>query len=197
MNPTSRIKKVLALLAVVAFATVAAGCTNNDKTQQAAQVVADNHTPYVTKNDIEFKNYNARQIIADDPTTILWCTAAFPGTGLPMFTVPIVGKLTSSGKRPYAQSTTSDTLGPDGMYGTSVEYRYGFTPAGVYVDFTGLPTYCSTEPSTWQKDSTKIVLGTDPALLAAQKAAQAALAKGDTAGANKILQDAILAAGGN
>lgn len=184
------------LVGLASLVLALSACSANDQSQQQAQQVALNHNAYVTKNDIEFKNYNKRQQLADDPTTILWCTAAFPSTGSPLFTVPIVGKLTSSSKRPYPEGTT-DTLGPDGMYGSSVEYRYGFTPGGIYVDFTGISTFCTTEPAIWQKDSTKIVLGSDPALLDAQAKAQAALKAGNADDAEKILTDAINAAGGN
>lgn len=185
-------KQIVTGLAIV---LIVLACTPNDQSQQQAQNLSDTHNAYVMKNDVEFKNYNKREIISDDPTTILWCTAAFPIPGSPLFTIPIVGKLTSSNKRPYPDSTGQP--GPDGMFGSSSEYRYGFTPAGVYVDFTGLSTFCSTEPTIWQTQSTKIIMGVDNTLQAAEAKAQQQLAAGDTAGANKTLQDAINAAGGN
>lgn len=175
---------------------VAIGCTNLGNTEQQAIARSESRTPYVTKNDVEYNNYDARQRIADDPTTLLWCTAAFPVPGSPLFTVPVVGKLTSGSKRPYQAGTTNDPIGPDGMYGSSVPYRYGFTPEGVYVDFTDMATYCTTQPSVWQKESTDLTLKTDPALLAAQVEARKLLAAGDAAGAQRVLEDAIKAAGG-
>jgi hypothetical protein len=82
------------------------------------------------------------------------------------------------------------------MFGSSGEYRYGFTPAGVYNDWTGLETFCTTEPSVWQREKTTIVMASDPDLLKAQQDAQAALKAGDPVKAEQILQAAITAAGG-
>lgn len=171
----------------------AGGCSNLATSEQAAITRSQDRVPYVTQNDVEYNNYDARQRIADDPTTILWCTAAFPVPGSPLFTVPVVGKLTSGSKRPYP---SPDAIGPDGMYGGSVAYRYGFTPEGVYVDYTDMATYCTTQPTVWQKESTDLVLKIDDALAAAQVEARKALANGDAAGAQQILEDAIKVAGG-
>lgn len=157
---------------------------------------------YIPTKDIEFNNYNERQKLADDPTAILWCTTAFPFPGTPLFTVPIVGKLTSGNKRPYPTSqvhvyyASNGTYNPelpgsDGMYGSSGEYRYGFTPAKVYVEFYNMPTYCTTEPSIWQKEKTELVLQSDPSLLDAQKRAQQALVSNNPAEAQRILEQAI------
>ena len=147
---------------------------------------------YVMKNDVEYRNYNRRQQLADDPTSILWCTSAFPVPGSPMFTIPIVGKLTSGSKRPFPISDTQP--GPDGMYGSSGEYRYGFTTSGMYADWYNMQTFCTTEPTVWQRQSTTLVMQADPELLRVQTAARAALARGDTAEANRILSAGIAAA---
>jgi hypothetical protein len=163
--------------------------TQADQNAAAASDSAVNNEAhaYIPHNNVEFNNYNARQKIADDPTTILWCTSAFPIPNSPMFTVPIVGKLTSSGKR---IANLSDP-GPDGMTGTSSDYRYGFTPAGVYVDFYNLQTFCTTEPTVFQRSSTKIVLAIDGNLSSAQAAAQAALKAGHPDQAQQILLQAL------
>jgi hypothetical protein len=176
-----------ALIAACAVALALTGCTAQDNASQAATDLAANRTDiYIMKNDVEFKNYNKRQQIADDPTTILWCTFAFPIPSSPLVTVAVVGKLTSGGKRPF------DTQpGPDGMYGTSGEYRYGFAPGDVYSDFYGLPTYCTNKPMIWQRQDTKIVMGADPVLMDAQNRAQAAMKSGNTTEANRILSEAI------
>ena len=187
------------LLALVLGACAGDTTSPNQSAQAAAQAKAAGHSPYVPVNDVEFNNYNMRMKISDDPTTILWCTSAFPIPSSPLFTVPVVGKLTSSSKRPYSTSTVDTTTGntyspelpgPDGMYGTSTDYRYGFTPAGVYVDFYNMQTFCTTEPTVWQRQNTTIVLGQDSGLSLAQTAAQVELAAaikadkaGDTAGA--------------
>jgi hypothetical protein len=64
------------------------------------------------------------------------------------------------------------------MYGSSGEYRFGFSPSRVYYDFYGIETFCTTEPTIFQKEKTVIVSGTDSDLLAAQKAAQQVLRDG-------------------
>lgn len=196
-------------LAIVATGVLLAGCnsvttppTQAQQAQDAARAKAANHQVYVPKNDIELKNYNARQEISDDPTTILWCTSSFNTPNSPLFTVPIVGKLTSGSKRPYSTSQVMNTYeysstyspelpGPDGMYGPSEDYRYGFSPTGVYSEFYNLPTYCTTEPKVWQTQTTKIVLASDPSLLAAQEQAQALIKAGKGAEAEHVLETAI------
>jgi hypothetical protein len=194
---------LVGVLGAVFVLTTAEDCGTQSAASQAqaeAAQKAQNHAAYIPKNDIEFNNYNARMKISDDPTTLLWCTSAFPIPSSPLFTVPVVGKLTSSSKRPYSTSTVNTTSansyspelpGPDGMYGPSTDYRYGFTPAGVYVDFYNLQTYCTTEPSVWQRQATKIVLGTDDKLFQAQQKARQLLAAGDKAGAERVLEAAI------
>jgi hypothetical protein len=199
---------VVALSIVAVFVLMADACsgssssTPQENAQAAAANKAANHVIYVPHNDVELQNYNARQKLADDPTTLLWCTSAFPIPGSPMFTVPVLGKLTSANKRPtptsqvqsYYQSGGSyspDLPGPDGFYGSSSDYRYGFTPGGVYVDFYNLQTFCTTEPTVFQRQSTKIVMQVDANLAAAQLQAQAALRAGNAAQAQQILQQAL------
>lgn len=162
------------------------GCDNQQRAMQEAQNRAENRSAYVPRNDLEFNNYDRRQQLSDDPTAILWCTSAFPIPSSPLFTVPIVGKLTSGGKRPFPADP-----GPDGMYGTSGDYRYGFTPADQYAEWYNMPTFCTTEPTIWQRKETVIVMQNDPELLTAQNAAREALKKGDTKEANRILENAI------
>jgi hypothetical protein len=184
----------IALLAVIGV-TLLAGCfeTNNgggnNAAQQAALDKAAHNQVYQQKNAVELNNYNARQKIADDPTTILWCTGAFPIPSSPLFTVPILGKLTSASKRPFSTSqvvfTDSTNLnyspelpGPDGMYGPSDTYRYGFTPGGVYVEFSGsMETFCTTQATVWQRQNTTIVVATDDKLTKASQGCQALLPK--------------------
>jgi len=200
--------KIVAVMMLTAFLFIAAGCANTGEknvAQKQAEEKALGRTPYEMKNDVEFNNYNRRQVLADDPTVILWCTSAFPVPSSPLFTVPIVGKLTSGGKRPYPTQITRtydgdqyfpEIPGPDSMYGSSGEYRYGFTPAGVYADFYGISTFCTTEPMIWQRESTKIVMQSDPTLLDAQNKAREALKNGDSTGAEKILEEAVKKAQG-
>lgn len=176
-----RHKWVAAAVGFVLILGVAACSQGSSATKDAANANRRLQTDvYRPKNDVEFHNYNERLKIADDPSTILWCTAYLANPNVKPLTYPIVGKLTSSGKRPYASVDTNgdERAGPDHMLGTSTEYRYGFTPGGAYVDFTDIPTVCTTEPTVYQATQTTIILGTDPGLLAATNAAEAALKAG-------------------
>lgn len=203
-------KILKATVLLVAALTTLTACTSGENAA-AKKATAGNASlqaqVYNPTNNVEFNNYNERQKIADDPATILWCTAYLDNPNVPPITYPIVGKLTSSNKRPYATTVnaasgdTDEVPGPDKMYGTSTEYRYGFTPGGVYVDFTGINTICTTEPTVYQATKTTIVLQTDTALNAAATQAHAALTAGKQANgtisqqatdqANSILQKQI------
>lgn len=164
--------KRLTIFALAAATLALAACdTPQYKAQREAELRAANRAAFVPQNALDFDNYDRRLRLSDDPTTIVWCSAAFPTPGAPIITVPIVGKLTSGGKRPFGTDP-----GPDGMYGSSGEYRYGFTPGGNMVDFTGIATFCTTEPTVWQREATTIVVAQDPGLAAASATAQRALA---------------------
>lgn len=198
-------RKPLVWIAAGLGLALVCSCCNEDNSPAAqsrkkAEEMSSQRAAYVPKNDIEFKNYNRRQELADDATAILWCTSAFPIPSSPLFTVPIVGKITSGGKRPYAteinmcgssMSYYPELPGPDGMFGPSGEYRYGFTPGGIYADWYGMPTFCTTEPMVWQRESTTIVMQTDPLFSEAHKRAREALKAGKEDEARKILEDAI------
>ncbi len=188
-------------LAVVLLATA---CDVPQESEASKQAQDNNERMqsqvYVQHNNVEFQNYNDRQKVADDPATILWCTAYPTNPNARPVTVPIRGKLTSSDKRPYATTTArsgaTDSVyspeipGPDGMYGSSVPYRYGFTPAGVYVDFTDLQTVCTTEPTVYQSQQTELVLRTDQPLSDASAKARTALQAGNPGEAARILEQA-------
>lgn len=183
-------KKAIAVVVLAATCGVAlAACTADETSgQQAAQDIAKNRQVFVPKNDVEGRNYNARQSMADNPATLIWCTAYPTNPNAKAFTVPIVGKLTSGNKRPYATSQVKDYSssdsgtynpelpGPDGMYGTSGEYRYGFDPAGNYHDYYNIETYCTSVPDVIQKETTTIVVKVAGDLATADAQAQTALA---------------------
>lgn len=185
-------KWLLAMVSVLALVTTA--CWGEDTassppagTKRAEQVARDRQN-YEPKNDVEGRNYNARLRIADDPATLVWCTSFPTNPNAPLITVPIVGKLTSGNKRPYPTQQEKvphyqgggfeynpELPGPDGFYGSSGEYRYGFRPDGVYVDFYNLETYCTTEPTTFQREKTLIDLGSDAGLSSVDAKVQEAL----------------------
>lgn len=193
----------LAAFLVIGALLASIGCITSKPLNEAqgnALERAKDRKNYDLRNDIEGRNYNWREELADDPTTILWCTSAFPIPSSPLFTIPIAGKLTSGNKRPYPTSQyindnsfNPELPGPDGFYGQSSEYRYGFGPAGKaeYSDFYNMPTYCTTVPRIWQRETTTIVMAEDPVLLEAQNRAKQALAQGRSEDAQRILGEAV------
>lgn len=163
-----------------------AACSSQDQAREEARNIAENREYYVMKNDVEYKVYDRRLRLVDNPNTIWWCTTSFNNPSSPIFTVAIQGKLTSGGKRPFP-----DDPGPDGMYGTSGDYRYGFTPGGMYTDYYNLAVFCTTEPTIWQREETSLVLASDPALLAAQNQAIELMKDGRGEEAQQVLEEAI------
>lgn len=202
-----KVKLAAAIIAAGAVATLSA-CGGTTSAQDASAKASDalQSQIYLSKHNVEFRNYNLRQKLADDPSTILWCTFFPPGvqgtsngsTPGQAFTVPIAGKLTSSNKRPYSGTYSADNggpgtevPGPDHMFGSSAEYRYGFDPTlAVYYEFTTLASFCTTEPTVWQAKSTQIVVNTDPTLASLTKAAEAAMKANDPKKAYSLLKGA-------
>ncbi|AXH70455.1 hypothetical protein HOT75_gp068 [Gordonia phage Daredevil] len=198
--------KVFAGVAALGLAAGLTACGQSDPAVQSDKdkvnaQVNNRGGAYIPKNNVEFNNYNEAQKLYDSPNTIIWCTATFPNDSAPLFTVPIRGKLTSSSVSYFrgqelaydnGENWTAEARSVDGMYhGNPPGYRYGFTPSGQYVDFFGLETFCTTQPTQFQREKTEIALAVDPGLADAQKRAQDALAKGDQAGAQKILEGAL------
>lgn len=152
---------------------VVACSSEPEKPSSSGQNIADKRQNVTLKNDVEGKNYNRRLQLADDPASLIWCTGYPPAANQKAFTVPIVGKLTSGNKRPTPTEKVridTDTLGseynpelpgPDGMFGSSGEYRYGFDPAGNYHEFYGMAVRCTSVPTIIQKESLEITLSGD------------------------------------
>ena len=188
------------MMVILAMALAGCGALNSNQStaQQNAQNLASNRATYTVKNDTDGGNYYKRLAIADDPTTILWCTYYPTTVGSAPITFSIVGKMTSSGKRPFPMSTCQEYSceNPDaqGMYGTSDAYVYGFGPAGEYMEVHDWG-FCTNLPTTYQA-TTIMFQGTDPALQEATTKARQLLASGDAAGAQAILDAAIKASGG-
>lgn len=160
-----RALSVAVLLGTAAIALSSCSSDSSSNAQKTALETAQSRKNYIPKNDVEAKNYNARQALADDPATLIWCSVFPTNPNIKPFTIPIVGKLTSGNKRPDPTLLSKtgndytynpDLPGSDGMYGTSGEYRYGFDPAGQYHDFYNLETYCTTVPDIIQKQTTMI-----------------------------------------
>lgn len=197
-----KVIKVLIVLILLTSCRPTATTQQQEIQQQVQQEMAERET-YVSTHNVEFDNYNKRQEIADDPTTLLWCTFFPPTMGQEPFTVPIVGKLTSGNKRPFP-STEIRTGGewdvtynpelpqPDGMYGSSGQYRYGFTPAGYYTDYTGLASFCTTQPTIWQRNQTQIVFEVDTEYAEMQVELKSLLGAGDFEGAAALFNTATI-----
>lgn len=204
-------------LAMMAIALLLVGCSDPGSTNEAApnskasaqeeaQQRIEDRSYEIPNNDVEFNNYNRRIALGDDPTSIIWCTAVFDNPSMKALTFPIAGKLTSGSKRPYATERAieygggytkeyePELPGPDGMYGSSSDYRYGFTPGEEYVDFTNVSTICTSTPMVVQTQEVRLALTINDALAEADQAAQQALAEGDTATATDILLSAVKAA---
>lgn len=161
----------------------------NQKGRETVQEVNESLAPPVVHNFTEYKNYMAAQKLADDPSTILWCTTTWGNANAPLVTVPIAGKLTSSSVSlfPSTQTLLDTSTGGrlynpelpsvDGMFhGNPPPYRFGFTPGGQYAEFLGMPAFCTTALTKFQRQSTNVTVTIDASMVAAQKAAEKALA---------------------
>lgn len=204
-------KRLLILLVVALLALAVTGCDVEEKTPEntAAKQIerhAKQRSPYIPKNDVEFKNYNAAQKLYDSPDTIIWCSTTWGNASAPLVTVPVTGKLTSSSTtffRPEAP-----VHGDTGEYGGDIglgssrsvdglfhpnppQYRYGFTPGGQYVDFFNMPTFCTTALTKFQRQATKVQVEFDAEARAAQAKAEKALERGDKRGAQEALSEAL------
>lgn len=199
-------KLVLVVGCAVALTACGQDHTVKSTAQDKAIDTAKTRNNYAPVNDIEGHNYNARMTLADNPATIIWCSAYPANPNVKPFTVPIVGKLTSGNKRPYPTAVVEtfdrygsynpELPGSDGFYGTSGEYRYGFSPDGQYHDFYNLETYCTSEPTLIQKNTTDIAVTiTDPASIKTAEAALATCRKADP-NPSKACAAAVTALGG-
>jgi hypothetical protein len=168
------VRHFVTAVALLAVTLPVAACGSSDgKSQPSQSQQVEHHAAkqkaYLPQNDVELKNYNAAQRLYDDPTSVLWCTFAFSNPSAPLVTVPVAGL----------------------FHPNPPQYRYGFTPGGQYVDFFNTETYCSSKPTKFQRQQTKVSLSVDPGLSKADTSAQAALKAGNKAEAQRILERAI------
>jgi hypothetical protein len=201
-------RKTVAIVGAALLASVSlAGCdiaddgvkdTRKAQSEQNKQKF-DVRTPPDVTGDTEYNNYIKAQELYDDPANIIWCTATWANSAAPIFTVPIAGKLTSSsvsyfpsstqkfdGNSSYGYTWSEENPSVDGMYhGNPGPYRYGFTPGGQYVDFTGMETFCTTQLTEFQRQ-TLTVSNTAPEDSATAQAEEK-LKAGDAQGAQDIL----------
>lgn len=199
--------KVAALPLAMLGALTLAACdetTPAPKTerQQVEEQKATRADVYIPQNNVEFNNYNKAQELYDNPSSIIWCTTTWGNASAPLVTVPVAGKLTSSSVSYFPnQETKRVDLGEfdgdilveapsvDGMYhGSPGPYRFGFTPGGQYVDFTNMPTFCTTALTEFQRQSTEVSISNDDVSASIQEQAEAALQSGDADEAQRLLE---------
>jgi len=197
-------KRRNALAACVVVAVIA-GCGASVANDQLNGVdeKANSHQTFIPKNNVERNNYEKAQKLYDSPSTIIWCSTTWGNASAPIVTVPIAGKLTSSSVSFFPSSRlrefgsdageyTPERRSVDGMYhGSPPPYRYGFTPGGQYVDLFNMPTFCTTALTKFQRQKTQVAVAYDEVAEAADSQAEAALERGDKAGAQRILEDAV------
>lgn len=175
--------------------------TREDQAQKSKAKFEGRQPPKVT-GDAEYQNYiNAQEKVYDDPANIIWCTGTIGNAAdSPIFTVPVAGKLTSSsvsyypgqsvhewGNSSYGGTYSEENQSVDGMYhGTPAPYRYGFTPGGQYVEFSGIGTFCTTALTKFQKDTLQVSQVVDDVT----KKAEEQLKNGDKAGAQRTVDSA-------
>jgi hypothetical protein len=194
---------VIAALAVVGLSACEEGApAPKTERQQVEEQASERAGVYIPQNDVEFNNYNKAQELYDNPSSIIWCTTTWGNASAPLVTVPVAGKLTSSSVSyfPNQEKVTAD-LGEwngdmlvearsvDGMYhGSPGPYRFGFTPGGQYVDFTNMPTFCTTALTEFQRQSTEVSISNDDVSATIQEQAETALQSGDADEAQRLLE---------
>lgn len=195
-------RRLAAVLLLCVSMVAVSACADETPTKTSDYKKVQNNTKgrhaYIPSNQVEFNNYNNAQKLYDSPTTIIWCTTTWGNNSAPLVTVPIAGKLTSSSVSYFPNTqvveySDSGRYSPelrsvDGMYhGSPPPYRYGFTPGGQYVDFSSMPTFCTTALTKFQRQATKVTVDVDSEARSAAGKAEDALKRGDKAAAEKAL----------
>lgn len=194
-------KKITALAAAGTLVLALAACTPDEQSTQYDQIEknAQGFETYDIKNNVELRNYNRAQELYDNPSAIQWCTAFPSSNSAPIVTLPIAGKLTTSATSYFPptnvrESSVNNLNVParsvDGLFHGDSFYRYGFTPAGQYVDFSNsLELLCTTALTEFQRQNTFVEgVDTEANVDELQKAAEEALAAGDGQKAADILE---------
>lgn len=193
-------RKILAAVLAVGIIGSLTACTMEESTRdtqrkESVEKFDGRVAPEVT-GDVEYENYMKAQELYDNPASIIWCTVFPPLDAAPIFTVAVKGKLTSSsvsfypGQSPkhYSDGGTVmvENQSVDGMFhGSPPPYRYGFTPGGAMVEFTDLPTFCTTALNDFQRQSLSVSIDTDADAITKQ--AEDKLAAGDPAAAQGLI----------
>lgn len=136
------------LVLLIIMATFLAGCGPTDvqkRTEERVRVVDVPPVKYFT----EAQTIARRLELMDDPNLIQWIYC-LSESGAVVFYGPVVGKVTSSGKRlepvtiaeggtsaQYGDSLTDERMQADGTFGQSDAYVFWFDPNGVYQQWSG------------------------------------------------------------
>lgn len=196
------LKKTLAGVALLASSALAlSACGSSAQPDQYAEVEqrAAGTAAYIPKNNVELENYNRSQELYDDPAALQWCTAFPSSNSAPIVTIPIAGKLTTSATSYFSPTEVWEgwesaalnvpKRSVDGLFHGDSFYRYGFTPAGQYVDFSNsLELLCTTALTEFQRQNTFVEgVNTEGDMEQKQAQAEEALKDGDTEKAVNIL----------
>ncbi|GEM_PF-2864051 len=131
-------------------------CNEKECENERVEKVQQKQEAYEQTHSVERDNINTRLKLFDDPNHILWIYC-LSDTGNVVLSSPLVGKVTSSGKRLEPREAsgrvggdghnygyvgkekyhTNEILGVDGTYGSSDSYVYWFTPEGQYLQWNG------------------------------------------------------------
>lgn len=138
-------RKIILFFSVVFFIIILlTGCEPSLSIREEARV-ATVPVPEVV-NFTEAKNIEKRLKLMDDPNTIMWIYC-IGETGAVIYYGPVVGKVTSSGKRleqfniaemHYGDTVVLEKMQADGTYGSSDPYVFWFDPNGIYHQWSGL-----------------------------------------------------------
>lgn len=194
-------KKIVSVLAVAGLALTATACTTPDPEMQQVEERASKNKVYQPVYTVELDNWNRAQEIYDDPASIQWCTLFPSNPSAPIITFPIVGKLTTSNTSYFSptspQSNSSGAMvnvpnrSVDGLYHGDSFYRYGFTPAGVMVDFSNsMESICQTSLTEYQRENTYLDgASAEGNVDDRQERAEEAIRNGNAEEAAKILEE--------
>lgn len=193
----------IGLSAALGLTACGGGATQPPTQKEEVAKKAAKSEAYIPKNSVELDNYNKAQKLYDDPTAIQWCTLFPPSASAPIITVPVAGKLTTSATSYFSPSElrTNGSYGAvlpsrsvDGLYHGDSFYRYGFTPADVYLDISNsMPNFCTTSLLDFQRQNTfveGVSSNGDASKIdvdARQKSAEKALKAGNIEQASDIL----------
>lgn len=141
-------KRLTLALLVLLIAAILVGCAPDDVQKRTEERVRVVDVPPV-KHFTEAQNIARRLDLMDDPNLIQWIYC-LSDSGAIVFYGPVVGKVTSSGKRlepvtisvnatsaQYGDTLTNERMQADGTFGSSDAYVFWFDPNGIFQQWSG------------------------------------------------------------